>query len=782
MGVEGLSKFVKAGYASALRSVNPLTSRYGTLYFDLNNILHDCSRGAKTKSHNDPSTIGIYSNDSDLLLYGLLSDKDIHLISSTDRNNHSYWDLKVLRDLIARQAPHRDPKQAAADFVFITLFGGTDFLPKLAGFDLARVWGKYCQDTEGKGLYDLETQTVDWNMLLRLGMSTQVVAGRTQETDVFFGDGGKNSQTGNVHAAIAIVASCIGQHLKPVYTQEKLSGNEFSITLSIGDEQYGTVTVTNADSAKRLLTQPFLSLDHPFWQNSMSKIPPIFRDRIHEHLSMTRSLSIVPDTKTQNSMIKRFLEGVLWNMSYLNIRSQCYSFHYPYKTSPSLSKIKSADQLPKVTTITSEGAPLCPLLFCIALSNSRTKHHIPEIFHKMHELPHFDQKSDIWSEDSCLDQLSKEFVGIVRDNRSKLTDVELSQLKFQKTILIQRSPHNQINTALVDLYGVVTKGDELASFYNASELKTRSPMEKGFITNWTVEKEIWDALFRRDDLKVKPSETSLLLTETPFSLDEIRKSLYETVFEQYKFKSLYLATRSTFSSSPCHMVVDCGYSFTHVVPHFQNVKLNYAVKRFHVGGKILTNYLKEIVSFRYWDMMHESRLLNTIKERVCYVSPDFIGDLSQCRVTKQSPLKVDYVLPDFVNGNNTGYIKGSPYFPPPGLLFNPSDIGINQAGLAESIVQSINCTNINLQKPLYSNILLLGGSTKFPGFKTRLYNELRKLAPDHLSINIHTPEDPITASLLGGVKFAQQPDYHRFTVSKQEYEESGYILCHRRFT
>ncbi|EGG20415.1 actin related protein 6 [Cavenderia fasciculata] len=401
-------------------------------------------------------------------------------------------------------------------------------------------------------------------------------------------------------------------------------------------------------------------------------------------------------------------------------------------------------------------------------------------------------------------------------------------------------------------------GDDLAKFHNASEIRLRNPMDHGYICSWGIEKEIWDYLFKRDDLKVKPSETNLLMTEAPFAMDDIRKALYETVYEQYKFKSLCLTSSSTLGllnyksenttlpiySSPCHLVVDCGYSSTHIVPHFLGNRLNYAVKRVNVGGKILTNYLKEIVSFRYWDMMHETRLINTIKERVCYISQDFMGDLMKCK-DESSSITVDYVLPDYRNNNNTGFIKNEPYYPVsitkksyfghpnkhqkeqkeeeeekdntdeqdkemtddqettntttteepeeqileltnerftvPELLFNPSDIGINQGGIAESIVQSINSTNINMHQPLYSNILLLGGSTLYPGFKERLENDLRKLAPDDLPIKIYTTEDPIMAPVYGGMKMALQNDFSRLSVTKAEYEEHGYILCNRKF-
>ena len=50
-----------------------------------------------------------------------------------------------------------------------------------------------------------------------------------------------------------------------------------------------------------------------------------------------------------------------------------------------------------------------------------------------------------------------------------------------------------------------------------------------------------------------------------------------------------------------------------------------------VGGKMLTNYLKELVSFRQWFMMDQTHVINAVKERLGYLSLDFSQDLESCR-------------------------------------------------------------------------------------------------------------------------------------------------------
>jgi Actin len=55
------------------------------------------------------------------------------------------------------------------------------------------------------------------------------------------------------------------------------------------------------------------------------------------------------------------------------------------------------------------------------------------------------------------------------------------------------------------------------------------------------------------------------------------------------------------------------------------------VYRLDIGGKLLTNQLKELVSFRQWNMMDETYIVNQVKESSCYVSTDFGNDLEACR-------------------------------------------------------------------------------------------------------------------------------------------------------
>lgn len=61
-----------------------------------------------------------------------------------------------------------------------------------------------------------------------------------------------------------------------------------------------------------------------------------------------------------------------------------------------------------------------------------------------------------------------------------------------------------------------------------------------------------------------------------------------------------------------------------------------------VGGKLLTNYLKETLSFRHLDLKNSDQLIKQIKEEMCFVSNNLMNDM---RCPRNTFLK-HFVLPD----------------------------------------------------------------------------------------------------------------------------------------
>jgi actin-related protein 6 len=78
-------------------------------------------------------------------------------------------------------------------------------------------------------------------------------------------------------------------------------------------------------------------------------------------------------------------------------------------------------------------------------------------------------------------------------------------------------------------------------------------------------------------------------------------------------------------------------------------------------------------------------------------------------------------------------------FTVPEILFHPSDVGVTQMGIGECIMHVVNAFPKEIQQQLLNNILVIGGSAKFPGMKERIYNEIRSLAPIEHSVEVTIP-------------------------------------------
>lgn len=95
------------------------------------------------------------------------------------------------------------------------------------------------------------------------------------------------------------------------------------------------------------------------------------------------------------------------------------------------------------------------------------------------------------------------------------------------------------------------------------------------------------------------------------------------------------------------LVLDSGFSFSHAVPILNSGAQQQYSRRLDLGGKVLTNQLKEVVSFRSWNMMDEFLVINAAKEELCYVAQDFLAELEDTRLplSEGNKTMIDYVLP-----------------------------------------------------------------------------------------------------------------------------------------
>ena len=80
----------------------------------------------------------------------------------------------------------------------------------------------------------------------------------------------------------------------------------------------------------------------------------------------------------------------------------------------------------------------------------------------------------------------------------------------------------------------------------------------------------------------------LIFTEPYFNFTSIKEGLSEILFEEYGFKRIFRTNPADLScyknkaqhpDEQCCLVVDTGYSFTHIVPFIRGKRVKNAVKR-----------------------------------------------------------------------------------------------------------------------------------------------------------------------------------------------------------
>lgn len=79
-------------------------------------------------------------------------------------------------------------------------------------------------------------------------------------------------------------------------------------------------------------------------------------------------------------------------------------------------------------------------------------------------------------------------------------------------------------------------------------------------------------------------------------------------------------------------------------------------------------------------------------------------------------------------------------FTVPEILLRPSNVGMEQKGLAETIVHSILLCPKENQGSLAENIVLAGGNAMFAGLRQRVENDVKALAPSSWQVNVFMPE------------------------------------------
>jgi actin-related protein 2 len=282
------------------------------------------------------------------------------------------------------------------------------------------------------------------------------------------------------------------------------------------------------------------------------------------------------------------------------------------------------------------------------------------------------------------------------------------------------------------------------------------------------------------------SDARLAISEPPFMNKKARAKNFELLFENFGLNAVQSMPQGVLAlyavGSQTGMVVDCGEDAFHITPVADGYSMSKGNRTVSVGGRAITSYLLRLLQRRGYDFNRTAdfETVKGIKEMFCYTAANVSEEMRLARDT--TVLERAMTLPD-----GSPCKIGAERFLAPEALFRPGFVDVESPGLAEQVWSSLQSCDMDVRRPLYSNIILSGGSTMFPGLPTRLENDLKELFIEHgaggdrsrvgrFPVKIH--DAPLrrfltwTGASVYATLTAEDPD-GQYWLSRAKYEEEG---------
>jgi actin-related protein len=294
--------------------------------------------------------------------------------------------------------------------------------------------------------------------------------------------------------------------------------------------------------------------------------------------------------------------------------------------------------------------------------------------------------------------------------------------------------------------------------------------------------KVWSYCFN-NELRVDPTEHKVLLTEAPMNPKVNREKMTSLMFETFGVQGLYVSIQAVLSlysngrTTGC--VIDSGDGVTHAVPVFEGYSIPHAVHKNLIAGRAITSHMVNLLQAdgvtttggaSAW-----AQIVKKMKEDLCYVTLN--AEEEKGKASSSTEITKTFELPDGATVN-----INTPRFMAPEALFNPGLIkeGDETLGMSELCLKSINDCDLDIRKDLYENVILSGGSTLYEGLPDRIEKDVDAKCPQQGVVKVIATKDRYYSVWTGGSTLSSLSTFESQWITKEEYEENGAEIVHRK--